>query len=106
MLEEESIKAATSQLEISWNGNDLNAGKRLIAEKINDLIVHDFQKLILILYRLDINEEKLKNWLKGNPHSDAGIIIADLIIERELQKIKSREKFKQQRNEIDDEEKW
>jgi hypothetical protein len=33
--------------------------KRLSIE-INDLIVHDFQKLVGILYRVDVNERKLK----------------------------------------------
>ena len=106
MLEDESIKSAAEQLEVTLRGNDLNAGKKLIAEKINELIVHDFQKLISILYRLDISEEKLKNWLKGNPHSNAGVIIADLIIERELQKIKSREQFKRRDDDINEEDKW
>ena len=71
---------------------------------INQLIQHDFQKLVSMLYRIDINEEKLKYLLKENADKDAASIIADLIIERQMQKIKYREQFKQW--DIDDDEKW
>ena len=73
---------------------------------INDLIVHDFQKLVFILYRVDVHEGKLKHLLKENPGEDAGLVIADLIIERQLQKIKSRGQFGRRDNDIDENEKW
>jgi hypothetical protein len=73
---------------------------------INYLIEHDFQKLVSVLYRVDVNETKLKNLLKENPGEDAGLIIADLIIERQLQKIKSRQQFRGDNNHISDEDKW
>lgn len=78
-----------------------------IADYINPLITGNFNKLISILYRLDINETKLKQLLSGNPGADAGIIIADLIIERQIQKIRSRQAFRSQgENSIDEDEKW
>ncbi len=76
-----------------------------LAENINHLIIHDFNKLVSLLYRVDVNEAKLKHLLKENPGSDAGNIIADLIIERQLQKIKSRNENRQENN-ITDEDKW
>ena len=76
-----------------------------LAENINHLIIHDFNKLVSLLYRVDVNEAKLKHLLKENPGSDAGNIIADLIIERQLQKLKSRQQFRRDEN-IDDGEKW
>jgi len=48
---------------------------------------------------------KLKHLLKENPGEDAGFVIADLIIERQLQKIKSRKETKKD-NHIPDDEKW
>jgi hypothetical protein len=62
--------------------------KAELATYINDLIVHDFNKLISILYRIDVDEEKLKRVLKENKDKDAGIVIAELIIERQSQKRK------------------
>jgi protein involved in sex pheromone biosynthesis len=72
---------------------------------INHLINHDFEKLVSVLYRIDVSEEKLKTVLKENPDEDAGKIIADLIIERQLQKINSRKETKSNNN-IPDDEKW
>ncbi|MEI9933466.1 MAG: hypothetical protein WDM71_01110 [Ferruginibacter sp.] len=72
---------------------------------INQLIQRDFHSLVALLYRIDISETKLKQLL-DQMDENAGDIIADLIIERELQKIKSRREFSQRNNNISEEEKW
>ncbi len=77
-----------------------------LAAQINELIKNDFNQLVQILYRLDVNETKLKQVLNNNPNEDAGKIIAALIIERQLQKTKSREEFSKKNNPLSDEEKW
>lgn len=77
-----------------------------LAQYINNLVKNDFDKLISYLYRIDVNEQKLKTLLQQNPQEDAGNIIATLIIERQQQKIKSREQFSPRDNNIDEEEKW
>ena len=68
--------------------------KQELVDKINELINFDFQRLVSILYRLDISESKLKLLLKENPNVNAGLIIADLMIERQLQKLRSRQQYK------------
>jgi hypothetical protein len=78
----------------------------LLKEEINRLIQNDFQKLVSVLYRVDVNERKLKYLLQENVGEDAAVIIADLIIERQLQKIKSRREFSQRDDAVSDEEKW
>jgi hypothetical protein len=80
--------------------------KEQLSEYINHLIQTDFQKLVSLLYRVDISETKLKAVLNQSHDTDAGKIIADLIIERQLQKISSRQQFKQTGNNIDENEKW
>ena len=111
MTEEESIQAMADELGIVVKENDFSFNKQLIASRINELIQNDFQKLISILYRMDISEEKLKNLLKEKQGIDAGHIITDLMIERQLQKIKSRRQSDSYRinrrdNDIDENEKW
>lgn len=66
-----------------------------LAAYVNELIMTNFERLVQLLYRIDVSEEKLKKLLRQNPESDAGIIIADLIIERQKQKIliNTEEKF-------------
>ena len=106
MLEEESIKDVATYLEVVLPGQDFAANRKKLAERINEWIQNDFQKLIAVLYRLDVSEERLKTLLKDNRDSDAGIIITDLIIERQLQKIKSRQQFRSPDVDIDENEKW
>ncbi len=77
-----------------------------LSNYINQLIQTDFQKLIFCLYRIDVSEIKLKQLLQQQPNEDAGKIIAALIIERQLQKIKSRQQFSQQDDDFTEEEKW
>ena len=72
---------------------------------INDLINNDFNALVQLLYRVDVNEKKLKELLKQNENADAGVIIADLIISRQLQKIESKKQFSQ-RKKTDAEDSW
>jgi hypothetical protein len=72
---------------------------------INGLIQNDFQKLVTILYKVDVNENKLKQLLLENAGEDAAVIIAALLIERQLQKIETRKQFKS-KSENDGEEKW
>lgn len=77
-----------------------------LAAYINHLIKTDFEKLVALLYRIDVSEGKLKNFLSNSPNEDAGNTIAALIIERQLQKIKFRNQFKQPNSDFDEEGKW
>ncbi len=77
-----------------------------LSDYINNLIKSDFDRLLTYLYRIDVNEQKLKKLLQQFPQEDAGNIIASLIIERQEQKIKTRQLFSRQVNDIDEEEKW
>lgn len=77
-----------------------------LSSHINKLIQSDFKKLVSLLYRIDVSESKLKQLLKENADEDAAPIIAELIIERQLQKIKSRQESNSRSENIDDVEKW
>jgi hypothetical protein len=80
--------------------------KIVLAERINYLIVNDFLSLVQILYRIDVSEQKIKTLLKENADASAGRIIAVLIIERQLQKLKSRQQSGPDKNLIDEDESW
>jgi hypothetical protein len=73
---------------------------------INELINEDFQSLIQLLYRIDVNEKKIRLYLEENSDKDAASVLADLIIERQLQKIESRKKYTYKNNADDHDEKW
>lgn len=76
-----------------------------MASFINDLIDKDFARLVQILYRLDVSEDKLKSVLLEHPTGDAGNMIAILIMERIAQREKAKELFKQE-GDIPEDEKW
>ena len=73
---------------------------------INQLISENFEKLVNLLYRLDVSEHKLKKLLLDGTTEEAGQIIAALIIERQIQKERSRREYNQRDHNIDEEEKW
>lgn len=77
-----------------------------LTDHINHLINTDFEKLIYYLYRIDVNESKMKQLLQQQGGENAAQLIARLIIDRQLQKIKSRAEHKS--DTIDDEgaERW
>jgi hypothetical protein len=77
-----------------------------LTDHINHLINTDFEKLIYYLYRIDVNESKMKQLLQQQGGENAAQLIARLIIDRQLQKIKSRAEHRS--NKIDDEgaERW
>ena len=79
--------------------------ERELSVKINWLIQNNFEQLVFILYRIDVNELKLRLLLNQFTGEDTGKIIAQLIIERQTQKIITRQQFKQQ-HDIDENEKW
>jgi hypothetical protein len=79
--------------------------KEKLVSYINNLIDHDFEKLIRILYRLDVSEKKLKETLASSS-TDAGVLITEMIIERQMQKIKTRLQYSEENKNISDEEKW
>lgn len=101
-LQQEIIQSISSDL---LPETSLAAFKEKLSAYINELINRDFEKLIHILYRLDVSEQKLRSTLDVSS-SDAGMIIAQMIIERQQQKIKTREQYRQRNENIDDEEKW
>ena len=76
-----------------------------LAAYIHELIDQDFEKLVRILYRLDVNEKKLKALL-AEANTDSGLLIAGLIIERQLEKIHTRKQFAGPKEDIPDKEKW
>jgi len=79
--------------------------KQDLVNAINYLIEEDFHALIQVLYRLDIDEKLLKQTLHDNKEEDAGLMIAEMIIQRQVKKEEFKKQFKQQ-NDIADEDKW
>lgn len=110
MDEAEMIKEAASELLKCKSGifaevTSVSELKKTLSDNINHLITNDFSRLITILYRMDVSEEKLKKLLPSATNTSAGDIIAEMIIERQKEKIKTKKIFSAN-NSFGEEEKW
>lgn len=81
---------------------------RWITLHIEQLIQNDFEGLLLLLYRIDVNEQKVRTMLSDSGGQNAARVIAELILERQKQKLKWRAYFRQfpTQLESEDDERW
>lgn len=63
--------------------------------KLKDLYENNFELLINTLYRIDVSEAKLSELFSGKNRDDIPGRLADLIIERQLQKIRIRQQYRE-----------
>ena len=80
--------------------------KEELTQYINHLINTDFEKLIFYLYRIDVHEAKMKQLLQAHDGENAASLIAQLIIDRQVQKIKTRAEFTAPAADQSGEERW
>ena len=66
--------------------------RQMLIQRIEELLHRDIEKLKWILYRIDVSERKLYQTLQDSD-KDASTVMADLIIERQIEKAESRKKF-------------
>ncbi|MCG2617935.1 hypothetical protein LZZ85_26775 [Terrimonas sp. NA20] len=106
MEREQSLIQVCDQLGLEVRHQDRPDLLGALEEEINRLLVHDFDRLIAILYRVDVSEHKLKDLLKKQSGEDAAKLIASLLIERQQQKIRSRGEFNSSDDQINEDERW
>ena len=76
--------------------NEEEAWKKLraiLAERIDYMLQNDIEQLKVLLYRLDINERKVKQVLAEAPIGEAAGQIAELILTREIEKAHTRRQY-------------
>lgn len=108
MAEQNNIFLVQQQLSAEFNIQPVARYEdwmRELAAAINHLIETDFTRLVNILYRLDVSEPRLKQLLQQEAGTNAGELIATLMLERQLEKINTRNRYRAS-NDIPDDEKW
>lgn len=65
-----------------------------LSQKLSYLMDNKYDSLINILYRIDVGEEKLSKLFSGTNRENISAALADLIIERSIQKAEFRQKYK------------
>jgi hypothetical protein len=71
--------------------------KKYLCEKLKFLLDEKFDTLVNILYRIDINEKKLSELFSVKNRDSIPAALADLIIERQLEKIRLRKLYKEKK---------
>lgn len=84
-------------LSVEMKETDWEVIKKQLIDMIHKLIETDFHRLLTILYQIDVSEEKIRELLKQKDQL-AGEVIADLIIERQKEKIGLRKKYSEWKN--------
>ncbi|HVV02914.1 MAG TPA: hypothetical protein VHC96_01775, partial [Puia sp.] len=59
-----------------------------------------------LLYKVDVNESRLRALLQTSANEDAGLLIARLVLERQQQKILTRRQFHTDEDPASGEERW
>ncbi|HNP21395.1 MAG TPA: hypothetical protein PKM63_09855 [Panacibacter sp.] len=77
-----------------------------LAAFINELAANNFEKLVGLLYRIDVNEAKLKLMIVQNKGTDVGYIVADAIIKRQQEKLATWTQYSKRNDDIPDEDRW
>ncbi len=67
-----------------------------LAERVLDLLKNDHTRLFNILYRIDVKEEFVNEALKTTFLNEAADNLAELIIQRQIQKIRTRQNYSSQ----------
>lgn len=74
---------------------DLDALKLHLSKKIEEMMEKDFDRFLNNLYRIDVSEAKVKRVLNEAPFESIPSHLADLIIERQVQRIETQRLYKE-----------
>ena len=94
-VEKDFLISDNNSLIPSTDLTSLEDFRKYLTEKLKFLLDEKFDTLVNILYRIDISEKKLSQLFSGNNRNSIPSVLADYIIERQLQKIKLRKLYKE-----------
>ena len=73
---------------------DIDDIRAFLIQRINILLENNMGLLMSALYRIDVSEDAVKQTFATAPPDQLAPRLADLIIKRQIQKIRIREKYK------------
>jgi len=92
LLRELDIDPDVEQKDLTSSYDEL---KRTIAERIRHLLSSHYEHLLNLLYRIDVDETKVADTLASYQPDEVPDILAEMIIERQLQKVVTRQYYRQ-----------
>ena len=98
-----TIQIITDDFELQYDKSiiysDINILKEALALKIKELLHNNIERLMSILYRIDVPQENVDIVFDSNLKEDIQVKLADVIINRQLEKIKTRHYYKNNKGE-------
>ena len=86
------LKIISKDFEISEDISESQLRNSLI-KTFEYLVEDDFQKLLQVLYKADVDQYKLKELLENTDGKSSAEIIADAYIERQMKKVETWKKY-------------
>jgi hypothetical protein len=74
---------------------DLSVIREFLINRIKELMSRDFERFLNSLYRIDVSETKVQEVLHSKDKTTITEKLADLIIERQLLRLKTQNMYKQ-----------
>ncbi len=68
--------------------------RRILAIRLDELLVSNVEKLLSILYIIDVTQKKLDDIFASQSREEIPMLLADAIIDRQLNKVKTRRYYK------------
>lgn len=87
-IESQLMNTICEQYDFSFEKNQFELFRKTLIHEIAYLLKHNTKKLQWILYRIDVNEKKLYEQLQDKYDEGIAECIADMIIQREVEKNK------------------
>ncbi len=75
--------------------------RQQLTQVVAYLLQTDRARLYHYLYRIDVEEKRIKSAMAQDPNADMASLLANLIIERSLQTVKTRAKYRKWQEEQD-----
>ncbi|PKL83691.1 MAG: hypothetical protein CVV24_03650 [Ignavibacteriae bacterium HGW-Ignavibacteriae-3] len=75
--------------------SDLSLIREHLINKVTELISRDYDRFLNNLYRIDVNEKKVSEILHAKDRTTIPERLADLIIERQMQRVKTQILYRQ-----------
>ncbi len=66
---------------------------RVLTERIHELLEKNLEKLIFILYRIDVGQKKTDEIFNNPSKEEIASLLATAVIDRQLEKVKTRRKY-------------
>jgi len=94
-VEKDFLISDNSSLIPSTDLASLEEYKKYLTKKLKFLLDEKFDTLVNILYRIDISEKKLGQLFSGKNRDSIPAALADMIIDRQLEKFRLRKLHKE-----------